>query len=133
MNREGHIIWSQLILILGMGVFLIYLLEDYGLRSVTVAITTSIGAFLLGCIAPDFDHPKVHKSKLLGKISKHRGHWHSLTAMLLYGGLLFLTFYWLIRYWWAPVGTGMFGYFMHLLLDELKNLKTNGTWTLKIW
>jgi membrane-bound metal-dependent hydrolase YbcI (DUF457 family) len=116
-----------------MGAFLIYLLNDYGLQSITVAITSSIGTFLFGCIAPDFDHPKVHKLKWLGKITKHRGHWHSLTVMLIYGGLLFLIFFWLINYWWAPVGAGMFGFFTHLLLDELKNIKTRGSTALKIW
>ena len=95
-NREGHIIWSQLILIIGMGGFLLYLLNDYGLISISVAITTSIWAYLLGCIAPDFDHHKVHKIKWLAKITKHRGHFHSLIAMCVYGGLLFLMFYWFI-------------------------------------
>lgn len=133
MNREGHVIWSQLILILGMGGLLIYLLEDYGLRSVSVAIITSIGAYLLGCIAPDFDHPKVHKIKFMAKFTKHRGHFHSLVAMGVYGGLVFLVFFWTIHYWWAPVFAGMFGFFTHLLLDEIKNLKTNGSRALKIW
>jgi len=132
-NRSGHIIYSQLILILGMGGFLIYLLNDFGLISISVAIVTSIGVYLLGCISPDFDHHKVHKIKWLAKISKHRDHFHSLGAMCIYGGLLFLVFFWFINYWWLPVGVGMFGFFTHLLLDELKNLKTNGSRALKLW
>jgi membrane-bound metal-dependent hydrolase YbcI (DUF457 family) len=71
--------------------------------------------------------------KWLGKISKHRGHFHSLGAMCVYGGLLFLVFYWLIVIWQAPVIVGMFGYFSHLLLDELKNIRTNGSRALKFW
>jgi len=133
MNRNGHVIWSEFILILSMGGFLIYLLNDYGLQSVSIAIILSIGTYLLGCVAPDFDHPKVHKSKWIAKYSKHRGHFHSLIAMLIYGVILFLASYWLIHYWWTIVITGMFGFFTHLLLDELKNLKTNGSRALKLW
>lgn len=133
MNRNGHIIWSEFILIAGMGGFLIYLLEDYGLRSVSIAIVLSIGTYLFGCVAPDFDHPKVHKTEWLGKITKHRGHFHSLIAMCIYGGILFLIFFWLIYYWQAPVISGMFGFFTHLLLDEIKNIKTHAKRTIKIW
>ena len=137
MNRNGHIIYSQLILIISMGIFLLYLLEDYGLKSVSIAISTSIYVYLLGCVAPDFDHHKVQEKTFLlrwmQKITKHRGHFHSLVAMVIYGGLLFLIFYWLIYYWWAPVFTGMFGVFTHLLLDEIKNIRSGGTRTIKIW
>lgn len=137
MNRNGHIIWSEFILILGMGGFLLYLLEDYGLRSVSVAILGSIAAYLLGCISPDFDHHKVQDKTFLlrwmQKITKHRGHWHSLFAMIIYGGILTLVFFWLIHYWYFPVITGMFGFFTHLLLDELKNLKTNGARAIKLF
>ena len=133
MNRNGHIIWSEFILIIGLSSIFSYFLNDYGLRSVLIAMITSFGCYFIGCIAPDFDHPKVHKMEWLGKITKHRGHFHSLTAMLIYGGLLFLIFFWLIKYWWAPVGVGMFGFFTHLLLDELKNIKTGGSRALKIW
>ena len=133
MNRAGHIIWSEFILIAGMAGFLLYLLEDYSLRSVSIAITTSIATYLFGCLAPDFDHPKVHKIKWMAKITKHRGHFHSLASMCIYGGILFLIFFWLIYYWWAPVCTGMFGFFTHLLLDEIKNIKTHGRRAIKLW
>ena len=137
MNRNGHVIWSEFILILGMGGFLLYLLEDYGLRSVSVAILFSIGTYLLGCIAPDFDHHKVQQKTFLlrwmKKITKHRGHWHSITAMFVYGWLLILVFGWIMVYWYFPVITGMFGFFTHLLLDELKNIKTNGTRAIKLF
>ena len=132
-NRAGHIIYSELILILGMGGFLLYLLNDYGLWTISVTIISCIASYLLGCVAPDFDHQKVHKIKWFAKISKHRGHFHSLGAMCIYGGILFLVFFWLISYWWAPVGAGMFGFFTHLLLDEIKNIRTNGSRTIKLW
>jgi len=137
MNRNGHIIWSEFILIIAMGIFLIYLLNDYGLRSVSIAILTSIGTYLLGCIMPDFDHPKVQQKMFLLKwmknITKHRGHWHSLTAMFIYGFFLVIIFGWIVNYWVFPVITGMFGFFTHLLLDELKNLKTRGSRAIKIF
>lgn len=137
MNRNEHVIWSEFILILGMGGFLLYLLEDYGLRSVSVAILLSIAAYLLGCVAPDFDHHKVQEKTFLlrwmQRITKHRGHWHSLFAMLIYGILLMLLLFWLIYYWYFPVITGMFGFFTHLLLDELKNLKTHAKRAIKLF
>ena len=133
MNRAGHVIWSEFILILGMGGILLYYLEDYGLRSVSLAIVLGIAVYLFGCIAPDFDHPKVHKIKWMAKITKHRGHFHSLVAMCVYGYILTMIFYWLIRFWWAPVLSGMFGFFTHLLLDEIKNIKTHAKRTIKIW
>lgn len=137
MNRNGHVIWSEFILILGMGGFLLYLLEDYGLRSVSVAILLSIAAYLLGCVAPDFDHHKVQEKTFLlrwmQRITKHRGHWHSLFAMLIYGILLMLLLFWLIDYWYFPVIVGMFGFFTHLLLDELKNLKTHAKRAIKLF
>lgn len=137
MNRNGHIIWSEFILILGMGVFLLYLLEGYGLRPISVAILSSIGVYLLGCVAPDFDHHKVQDKtfllKWMKKLTKHRGHFHSLVAMLVYGGIMFIIFFWLIHYWWVPVASGMFGFFTHLLLDEIKNMRTGGSRAIKIW
>ena len=131
-NRAGHIIWSEFILIIGLGGYLLYLLQDYALMSISVALLTSFGAFFIGCVAPDFDHQKVHKIKWSAKISKHRGHFHSLGAMLIYGGILFLVFFWTIYYWLAPVGVGMFGFFTHLLVDEIKNIKTNGSRAIKL-
>jgi hypothetical protein len=137
MNREGHLFYSQLILIFSMSGLLLYLLEDYGLKSVSIAIFSSIVTYLFGCLAPDLDHHAVHRKifflKWLGKVSHHRGHWHSLFSMIIYGGILFLIFFWLIFYWWAPVFAGMFGFFTHLLLDEIKNLKTGGSRAIKIF
>jgi len=137
MNREGHLFWSMLILIISMGVYLLYLLEDYGLRPVSVAITASIYVYILGCIAPDFDHHKVQDKTFLlrwmKRITKHRGHWHSIIAMLIYGGILFFIFERLIELWCFPVFIGMFGFFTHLLLDEIKNIKTRGSRAIKIF
>jgi hypothetical protein len=137
MNRAGHIIYSEFILILGMGGFLLYLLNDYGLRSVSIAILLSIATYLLGCIAPDFDHQAVQQKSILLRwmknITKHRGHWHSIFAMLLYGALLVPIFCWIMVYWYFPVITGMFGFFTHLLLDELRNLKTHAKRAIKLF
>lgn len=134
-NRAGHVIYSELILILGMGGFLVYLLSRYEPWTISVTIITSITAYLLGCVAPDFDHQKVHKIKWFAKISKHRGHFHSLGAMCIYGGLLVPVFYFIPKfdYWWISACVGMFGFFTHLLLDEIKNIRTNGSRTIKLW
>ena len=133
-NRAGHVMWSEFILILGMGGFLLYLLQDdFSIQSISVTILLSIASYLLGCVAPDFDHQKVHKIKWFAKISKHRGHFHSLGAMCIYGGLLFLAFGFITKYRFIIVGVGMFGFFTHLLLDEIKNIRTNGSRTIKLW
>ena len=132
-NRAGHVIYSELILIIGMGIFMLYLLNDYGLWTISVTILLSIAAYLLGCVAPDFDHQRVHKIKWFAKISKHRGHFHSIGAMIIYGGLLYLVFGFIMNYWYIIVSVGMFGFFTHLLLDEIKNIKTNGSQTIKLW
>jgi membrane-bound metal-dependent hydrolase YbcI (DUF457 family) len=120
-----------------MGGFLLYLLNDYGLRSVSIAILLSIATYLLGCIAPDFDHQAVQQKSILLRwmknITKHRGHWHSIFAMLLYGALLVPIFCWIMVYWYFPVITGMFGFFTHLLLDELRNLKTHAKRAIKLF
>lgn len=137
MNRDGHIIWSQFILIVVLGLMLSILLQKPGSMDVFAALTSSVLVYILGATLPDWDHPKVQEKliilKWLKRITKHRGHWHSLTAMLIYGGLLFLIFRWLIHLWLIPIIAGAFGFFTHLLLDELKNLKTNGSRALKIW
>ena len=132
-NRAGHVIYSELILILVMGGYLLLLLQDSNLIPISVALITGIGAYLLGAIMPDFDHQKVHKIKWFAKISKHRGHFHSLGAMLIYGGIVFLVFGFIMDLWYVPVGAGMFGFFTHLLLDEIKNIKTNGSRAIKLW
>lgn len=138
MNRNGHVIWSEFILILGMGGFLLYLLkDDFSIQSTSAAILLSISTYLLGCIAPDFDHHAVQKKSIflrwMKNITKHRGHWHSIIAMLLYGILLVPVFCFIMFFWYFPVITGMFGFFTHLLLDELKNLKTKGSRAIKLF
>jgi len=137
MNRNEHLIWSEFILIVGMGALLIVLLNEHTLWPVSIAFITGVGAFLLGCVMPDFDHKKVQQKMFLLRplknITKHRGHWHSLCAMCVYGLILFLVFFWIINYWFIPLGAGMFGFFTHLLLDDIKNIKTNGKRTIKIF
>jgi len=139
MNKEGHLIWSEFILIIGMGGYLFYLLHDNGNYDVSMAIILSIATYLFGALLPDWDHPAVQKKlffiKWLGKISHHRGHWHSLIAMIFYGIFLFPIFYFipLFNFWYIPILTGMIGFFTHLLLDEIKNLITGGHRAMKLW
>ena len=139
MNRAGHVIYSELILILGMGTYLLFLLDHHGLYDVSVAIILSIAAYLLGCVVPDFDHHKVQDKTFLlrwmQKITKHRGTWHSLLGMFIYGIIIALpvSLLQLTHFWVFPPLAGMFGYFSHLLLDEIKNIKTKGTRAIKLW
>lgn len=140
MNRDGHIIWSEFILILGMGGMLIYLLRDFGMIDVLYTFLISVGAFLLGCVAPDFDHwrvqKKFHIKWLLNNITKHRGHWHSLIAMGIYGGIISIPCFIMgLEYWYWIVGSGMLGYFTHLLGDQLKKwfTRSDSRNTLRIW
>jgi membrane-bound metal-dependent hydrolase YbcI (DUF457 family) len=140
MNRDGHIISSEFILICILSGILFFLLADFGLGEVATAIVLSILAFLLGCIAPDFDHHAVQKNMhikwLLEPITKHRGHFHSIVAMLIYGLLIFLPTYFLsIEYWYFPVIFGMLGYLSHLVEDELQKIveDSHAAHGLKIW
>lgn len=140
MNKEGHIIWSQMIMIIGLMTFLTILLQDYGIPEVVTAVTLSLVVFLLGVSLPDWDHPMVQKKliliKWLRRITTHRGHWHSLIAMCIYGGILFLIMLpFKIEYWYWVVGAGMGGFFSHLAEDQImKAIKNNNARnTLKVW
>lgn len=140
MNKEGHIIWSELVLILGMGSLLLFTLRESGLAEILTGIVLSIIVFLLGVILPDWDHQKVQKKlvviKWLKHITSHRGHWHSLIAVCVYGGILFLTMIpFNIKYWYWVVGAGMGGYFSHLAEDQIMKAikKNNARNTLKVW
>lgn len=140
MNKEGHIIWSEFVLILGMGLLLLFTLQESGLMERLTGIALSITVFLLGVTLPDWDHPKVQKKlviiKWLKHITSHRGHWHSLIAMLVYGGILSLIMIPLkIEYWYWIVGAGMGGFFSHLAEDQIMKAikKNNARNTLKVW
>ena len=107
---------------------------------VLTATVLSIAAFLLGCIAPDFDHhlvqEKMYIKWLLGSITKHRGHFHSIIAALVYGLLIFLPTYFLdIEYWYFPVAAGIVGYITHLVEDQIKKIidGSQAASGLKIW
>lgn len=138
MNRDGHIIWSEFILICGLSAMLIYFLNQYKLTEVVTGIFLGVGVFLFGAVLPDFDHYKVqekmHIKWMLGNITKHRGHWHSLVAMCVYGLVIFGVVFPLgIHYWIWIVLAGMFGFFSHLLLDEIQNLRTGGQRAIKLF
>ena len=139
MNRDGHLISSMLILIAVMGSYLTVLLIELGAMRVIATILCSVGFFLFGCLLPDFDHPAVQKKihiKWLGKITRHRGHWHSLIAMCVYGGLIFiLVTIFNFFYWVFPVIFGMGGFVSHLIEDDLNRykLKSKPSRGFKIW
>ncbi len=68
--------------------------------------------------------------------TKHRGRWHSLGMMGIYGILITGFSYGIrIRYWGVPAIAGMMGVFMHLLLDQLKKWKdgSQAKNTIKLW
>jgi len=140
MNRNGHIIWSELVLIVGISSLLLFILREYGLAEILTGIMLSIIVFLLGVILPDWDHPNVQKKiviiKWLKHITSHRGHWHSLVAMCIYGGILFLLMIpFDIEYWYWVVGSGMGGFLSHLIEDQIHKTvrRTNSRNSLKVW
>lgn len=140
MNRDGHIISSEFILICILSTILFILFADFGMGEVATAIILSIVTFLLGCIAPDFDHhavqKKMHINWLLGRITSHRGHFHSIVAVMIYGILIYLPLYFLgVEYWYFPVAFGMTGYLSHMIEDELQRLVegSQAAHGLKIW
>lgn len=139
MNRDGHLIWSEFILICFLTTFLAILLLEYGAWDVLVAAGWSIGLFLNGCLLPDWDHHKVQKKLIilrpLGRITKHRGHWHSLSAMAIYGFIiLFIMYVFKVKYWYFPVAFGMIGFFSHLLEDQIKTfINGHSSNTIKLW
>jgi len=138
-NKQGHLISSMLVLITVLSVYITYTLLGLGAIRVVATIFVSVGLFLFGCTLPDFDHPAVQKKlhiKWLGKITKHRGHWHSIIAALVYGGLIFLLM-WILNffYWIYPVIFGIGGYISHLIEDDLNRykLKSKPKRGFKLW
>jgi len=121
MNRNEHLIWSEFFLIMALSVMIMFLLQQAPL----LTFFASTGTYLFGCCAPDLDHPAVQKKiKMgwLGHFTKHRGHWHSILAVLIYGGLLLIPSFLLFSLWQLPVIFGMFGYFSHLLEDDISSI-----------
>ncbi|MCP4651648.1 MAG: metal-dependent hydrolase [PVC group bacterium] len=133
MNRNGHIICSEFILIVTMSIIILSLLETNPLLTVAISLTT----FLFGCCAPDLDHPAVQnkfKIGFLGRITKHRGHWHSIIGMIIYGTILTIPSMMFLTNWSLPVLFGMFGYFSHLAEDDLNSiLKGTRRNAIKLW
>jgi len=128
MNRNEHIIWSEFFLILYMSIILSIFLRDYGLINVGISMVISIIAYLLGCTLPDWDHEKVQQKlkiiKWLKRITHHRGHWHSIVAMLVYGSLITGLLYLLsVVFWYIPPVAGMLGYLSHLIEDDVNRWK----------
>jgi len=142
MNFKDHLISSLLFLqCISIG-FLIGVLLEYGAIEVFVASFLSFYLFLLGVTLPDWDHPAVQKKFRilwwiqLRRITKHRGHWHSLIAMSIYGLLCFgICFFLNITYWQFPTGAGMVGFLSHLIEDDLNRpfLEKKPKRGFKIW
>ena len=140
MNRQGHIMSSQFILIVGLGAYLFYLLQENGRGEVATAIILGISVFLFSTTVPDWDHPKVHEKifflRWLGKVTKHRGHWHSIIAAMIYTGIIALILWpFNIHYWYIIVAVAFFGYVCHLIEDDLNRykLKSKPKRGFKIW
>jgi len=140
MDRRGHLIASEFILVMCLCVYLIISLREYGTYGVFISTIWSIGTYLFGCILPDFDHPNVQEKmiviKWLKNITKHRGHWHSLVAMSVYGALiLYVMWLFQIVFWQFPVISGMLGFFSHLVEDDLNRykLKSKPERGVKVW
>ncbi len=133
MNRDGHIICSEFLLVIALSGIIMTLLGTMPL----LTVGSSIFTFLFGCCAPDLDHPAVQKKlrlKWLSRITKHRGHWHSLIGMIIYGGIIVLPAMLLMSNWFIPVIFGMFGYFSHLAEDDLNSIiKGTKRNAIKIW
>jgi len=133
MNRNGHIIWSQFIFIL-----ILIILHNYTTIDLLLANIWSIGFFIFGVIAPDIDHHKVQEKmhiKFLGRFTKHRGHFHSIGGMIIYGVFIFGIVYFLVELWYYPLIFGMIGYFSHLFEDQIMKIikGSQASSTIKIW
>lgn len=138
MNRDEHIISSLIILVVGLGIIMAIYLQQYRTTSLIWAYYISMVVFLLGCIAPDFDHHKVqekmHIKWLLNDVTKHRGHFHSIIAALVYAFLIWCVTFPLLMYWYIPVIVGFAGYMSHLIEDYIaKILRGANSNPLKIW
>lgn len=137
MNRDEHIISSLVAMVAGMGIIIAFFLQQYKTSSLLWAYYLSIGAFLLGVIAPDFDHHSVQKKMhihwLIGRITKHRGHFHSIIAAVIYAAL-WCIFYPLLKYWYLPVIAAFAGYMSHLIEDQIAKIFRGATTKpLKVW
>ena len=123
MNRNGHLICSQLILIVVLSVIIMYLLES----ARVITIFSSIGVFLFGCLAPDLDHEKVQNKvfffRWMRMFTKHRGHFHSLVATVVYGLIVMIPATLFLTHWIYPVIFGMAGYVSHLIEDDINRFK----------
>ena len=140
MNKEGHLIWSQIVLIITMGLLLLFTLQELALAELLTGLTLSIVTFLFGVVLPDWDHHAVQKKiifiRWLGRITSHRGHWHSLIAMLVYGAVIYLILFpFQIEYNLWIVGAGMMGFLSHLVEDQIMKVikRSQARNALKIW
>jgi membrane-bound metal-dependent hydrolase YbcI (DUF457 family) len=136
-NRLEHLFTGSVFLNITLGLWLIVENYDHNFWSLFASLIISLMFFFLGVILPDIDHEKVQRGplKILKHFTKHRGHVHSLVAMVVYGFLVFLLTFFLLKYWYYPVIFGMEGFFIHLWADDVNRwkLESKPTRAVKIW
>jgi membrane-bound metal-dependent hydrolase YbcI (DUF457 family) len=125
-NRNEHFLISSIILNIWLGVMIFIQLGPLGLTDINITLWVSFATFLIGSGLPDIDF----------FIGKHRGHMHSIMAIVIFGiGIFIFTWIFQIKFWIFPTISGTGAYLMHLILDELGNniAKYGGKKTLKLW
>jgi membrane-bound metal-dependent hydrolase YbcI (DUF457 family) len=137
MDKNQHIIFTMGIFNFFSTLFILLFLSGfinipaYNYKHVFIAGIWVVIFFHFGAIAPDLDHEGVQKKwyffyiRWIGKLTKHRGHFHSLFAMCVYGFLVGILMWFLgVKYIWYPIIAGMFGFYTHLLADDLMRINT---------
>lgn len=127
---KDHVLISSIILNAWLGIF--FIIERFTLKfnNFNTVLWISFIVFLIGCGLPDLDF-----------FWNHRGHFHSIIAMCIYGLILYVfMFLFSIILWYYPVILGCIGFFSHLCEDEFMNIwarikgeNYTGKRTLKLW
>ena len=117
------IITTSFILSLFSGFFTV---PTYNYKSVFVAGIFICIFYFSGASIPDWDHESVLGKKYylfirwIGFLNKHRGWWHSYPAMYIYGSVICILMWVLgVKLWFFVFLAGMFGFYTHLLGDDL--------------
>jgi hypothetical protein len=140
-NKEGHIITSLIALVMWFCLILVYVLREFGWMDVMITSLLSSVTYMIGVCLPDLDHPMVNRRiflmRWLGKVSKHRGHWHSIGAALIYTLAIGVITLFVFVYWYVITIAAFVGYFSHLVEDDLNSLykrkKIGKRRGLKLW
>jgi len=132
MNVKDHLLTASVLLNMALGVWLV--LENYqqNLWIKFASLIVSLVFFFFGVQLPDWDHEMVQKKLKfiwwLKYLCHHRGWWHTIIAVVIYGGFvagIMALLWWFLhfQFWLYPIIFGMFGYYAHLLGDDLNTLK----------